>query len=229
MSIDSFENLARRIHEQLKGREKSPPTVDTLRELIETLFFASLRTEESEPIRCRIAFINRDDPDPNRPARIVADRWQPVPFKSEIPFSVSNLVKLAKAVDPWAATLAVWTNNGALNIWGAVDQSVHYNAFVFRENNEGPEMPGMFQAVIEGTGEIAVYKRFVLLGALKKQTLVEKQLAVFSRGLSETVWLRRSTNLLISFMMMLASKSFRSASTGATHSEVNGFRLFAGY
>jgi hypothetical protein len=182
MSIDSFENLARRIHEQLKGREKSPPTVDTLRELIETLFFASLRTEESEPIRCRIAFINRDDPDPNRPARIVADRWQPVPFKSEIPFSVSNLVKLAKAVDPWAATLAVWTNNGALNIWGAVDQSVHYNAFVFRENNEGPEMPGMFQAVIEGTGEIAVYKRFVLLGALKKQTLVEKQLAVFSRG-----------------------------------------------
>ena len=43
-------------------------------------------------------------------------------------------------------------------------------------------MPGMFQAVIEGTGEIAVYKRFVLLGALKKQVFIEKQLAVFSRG-----------------------------------------------
>src|SRR5260370_5745714 len=171
-ATDIFEALAKRIFEQVSKRGKHSPSVSILRQLIETMFFASLETEESEPIRCRIAFMSKQNPDPKPPERIVADRWQCVSFQSEIPFDVSNRTKLAKAADPWASTLAVYASGEALKIWGAVDQSIHYSSHVVRENDEGPEMPGMFQAVIEGIGEVAIYRRFFLLVSLTEHVVL---------------------------------------------------------
>lgn len=43
-------------------------------------------------------------------------------------------------------------------------------------------MPGIFQAVIQGIGEIAAYKRDVLLGSLKQDSLVKGQHRVFQSG-----------------------------------------------
>ena len=43
-------------------------------------------------------------------------------------------------------------------------------------------MPGMFQATIEGVGEIAAYKTYVLLGSLRHDVLVTKQPRVFEAG-----------------------------------------------
>jgi hypothetical protein len=51
-----------------------------------------------------------------------------------------------------------------------------------KEASAGPEMPGIFQAVIEGTGEITAYKRYLLLGSLKQDILVEGQQRVFESG-----------------------------------------------
>lgn len=94
-----------------------------------------------------------------------------------------NLVKLSSAVDPWGSTLAVDTDSDEkLRIWGLIDQSVHYSTYVMKEASSGPEMPGMFQAVIQGTGEIAVYRTYVLLGSLKQDTLVKGQQRVFQSG-----------------------------------------------
>jgi hypothetical protein len=96
---------------------------------------------------------------------------------------VRNLVKLSTAVDPWGSTLAVDADsNGKLRIWGLIDQSVHYSTFVVKEASSGPELPGTFQASIQGTGEIAVYKTYLLLGRLKHDTLVKGQHRVFQSG-----------------------------------------------
>jgi hypothetical protein len=73
-------------------------------------------------------------------------------------------------------------SSGRLRIWGLIDQSVHYSTYVVKEASSGPEMPGMFQAVIEGTGEIAAYKTYVLLGSLRQDTLVRKQQRVLQSG-----------------------------------------------
>jgi hypothetical protein len=65
---------------------------------------------------------------------------------------------------------------------GLIDQSVHYSAFVMKEASSGSEMPGVFQAVIQGTGEIDVYRTYLLLGSLKQDTLVKGQQRVFQSG-----------------------------------------------
>lgn len=176
-------DLASHVHEQLIHRKERAPSPKILTKLFETLYFASLKREETQPISCRVAFMNQDRPDPHPPLRILPDRWRFFPLTDALPLSVRNLVKLSKAVDPWGSTLAVDTNSeGKLRIWGLIDQSVHYSTFVFKENSDAPEMPGMFQAVIQGTGEVSVYKSYLLLGSLKQDTLVKKQQPVFQYG-----------------------------------------------
>jgi hypothetical protein len=183
MSASFPVDLAAHVHGQLTHRNESPPSMKVLTRLFETLYFASLKSEETEPISCRVAFISRKRPDPQPPERIVPDRWQFFPLDDDLPLTVRNLVKLSTAVDPWGSTLAVDTDSdGKLRIWGLIDQSVHYSTFVVKEASSAPEMPGMFQAVIQGTGEVAVYKSYLLLGSLKQDTLVKGQQRVFQSG-----------------------------------------------
>jgi hypothetical protein len=176
-------DLAKHVRAQLVMRKQHPPSQTALTTLFETLYFASLKQEENQAISCRIAFVNRKRPDPEPPERIVADRWQCCPLAHDLPLDVRNLVKLSTAVDAWGSTLAVETNSGGnWRIWGLIDQSVHYSTYVVKEATDGAEMPGMFQAVIKGIGEIAVYQTYILLGSLRQDVLVTKQLRVFQSG-----------------------------------------------
>ncbi len=177
-------DLASHVHRQLVGRKESrPPSLKLLTALFETLYFASLKREETQPISCRVAFIDRKRPDQHPPERVVPDRWRVFPLTDDLPLTVRNLVKLSTAVDPWGSTLAVDTNSkGKLRIWGLIDQGVHYSTFVVKEASSAPEMPGMFQVLIQGTGEIAVYKAYILLGSLKQDSLVKGQQRVFQSG-----------------------------------------------
>ena len=132
------EDLASHVHSQLVARKERPPSVKVLTRLFETLYFASLKREESQPISCRVAFIDRKRPDPHPPETIVADRWQFFTLADDLPLNVRNLVKLSTAVDPWGSTLAVDTDSeGKLRIWGLIDQSVHYSTFVVKEASSG--------------------------------------------------------------------------------------------
>lgn len=176
-------DLASHVHAQLTHRKQTPPSTKVLTRLFETLYFASLKREETQPISCRIAFIDRKRPDPHPPERIVPDRWRFFPLTKELPLTVRNLAKMSTAVDPWGSTLAVDANSkGQLRIWGLIDQSVHYSTFIVKEASSAPEMPGMFQAMIQGAGEIAVYKSYTLLGSLRQDTLVKGQQRVFQAG-----------------------------------------------
>jgi hypothetical protein len=183
MSPQFPEDLAEHVRSHLASRKSHPPSVKVLRRLFETLYFASLKQEETQPISCRIAFIDRKRPDPDPPERVTANRWKVFALGADLPLTVRNLVKLSTAVDPWGSTLAVDTDSkGLLQIWGLIDQSVHYSAHVVREAKNGAEMPGMFQAVIQGPGEIAVYRQYLLLGSLKQDALVKRQQRVFQSG-----------------------------------------------
>jgi hypothetical protein len=183
MSADFPKDLASHVHGQLVHRKQISPSTKILTKLFETLHFASLKREETQPISCRVAFIDRKNPDPHPPDRIVPDRWRFFPLADDLPLTVRNLAKLSTAVDPWGSTLAVDTDSkDKLRIWGLIDQSVHYSTFVMKEASSGSEMPGIFQAVIQGTGEIAVYRTYVLLGSLKQDTLVKGQQRVFQSG-----------------------------------------------
>src|SRR5258708_4102202 len=107
MPVSYPRDLALHVHTHLVSRTKEkPPHLSVLEALFETLYFASLKREEDQPITCRVAFIRRSDPDPFPPSRIVADRWGIFPLEAALPFSVRNLIKLSTAVDPWTSTLA---------------------------------------------------------------------------------------------------------------------------
>ena len=64
MPRSSPEDLAKRVHSQLEARNENPPSVKVLTTLFETLYFASLKREENQAISCRVAFIDRNRPDP---------------------------------------------------------------------------------------------------------------------------------------------------------------------
>jgi hypothetical protein len=176
-------DLALHIRSVFNARHKKSPALDVLVRLLEILYFASLKSEEGQSISCRIALISRERPDPRPPQRIVADRWQHFFFDSEISFSVRNLVKLSKATDPWVSTIAVDQNaEGQLFIWGLIDQSVHYSKAVMNETDTWGQMPGVFQAVVQGIGEIGVYDGYTFLGSLRQGNLVKREIGVLQHG-----------------------------------------------
>jgi hypothetical protein len=154
-----------------------------LEQLFEQLYFVSLQREEGQQVACRVAFIERSNPDPEPPEQIVKNRWECHPLSQDLEFTARNLVKLSQAVDPWASTLAVDLNAaGQLRIWGLIDQAVHQSAFAVKESDVGPEVPGRLQITIEGVGEIAAYHRNIFLGRLRQNVLVTKELAALEYG-----------------------------------------------
>ena len=176
-------NLVARVHAFLARSKVRTPDPGVLDRLFQILYFASLKTEEAEPISCRIAFVDRNAPDPDPPQRITTDRWRCFALEQDLPCTVRNLVKLSKAVDPWSSTLAVDIDSAAtLRIWGVIDQSVHHSTFVVQETESGPRMPGLFQATIEGIGEVAAYKDHEFLGRLRQDVLVTREIGVLQGG-----------------------------------------------
>jgi hypothetical protein len=176
-------NLAARVHAFLARNKARTPDPGVLDQLFQILYFASLKTEEAESISCRIAFVDRNAPDPDPPQRITPDRWHCFALEQDLPCTVRNLVKLSNAVDPWSSTLAVdLDSTSSLRIWGVIDQSVHHSTFVVQETDRGPMMPGLFQATIEGIGVVAAYKDQEFLGRLMQDRLVTREIGVFQSG-----------------------------------------------
>jgi hypothetical protein len=176
-------NLAARVHAFLARSGIQAPGPGVLDRLFQILYFASLKTEEAEPISCRVAFVDRNAPDPDPPERITPDRWQCFALEQDLPCTVRNLAKLSKAADPWSSTIAVGVDPAAsLRIWGVIDQSVHHSTFVVQETKSGQSMPGLFQATIEGIGEIAAYKDYEFLGRLRQDVMVTREVEVLQRG-----------------------------------------------
>lgn len=176
-------DLAQAVAKELKKRRLQDLPMTVLKELFDTLYFASLRTEESQTIACYIVYIDPDNPDPKPPARVVKDRWSYVPLDERIPFTTASLVKIAKASDPRTSSFAVYHGRkGNIFIWGLVDQGNRYHEFINFNVNSGPERPGLFQASILGVGHLAAYYGYDRIAELQVNKLVLESHDVLRRG-----------------------------------------------
>lgn len=177
------EDIAKAVFSEVKKRNDIYPSEDLLIELFEILYFASIKTEEAEPIVFNIVYLDPDDPDPDPPERLVRDRWGYVEFSEQIELNIPNVIKLAKASDPRSSSLAIYDNQGdELMIWGLIDQGNRYHDYVNHESEEGPERPGIFQASIEGPGFLVAYIEYQKIAELRINRLIRKTVDVFSRG-----------------------------------------------
>jgi hypothetical protein len=162
-------DLAATVIERLAELQRRRPAVAALTKLLEVAFFASMRTEEAEAIRCSVTYINPERPDPRPPGRVVANRWRSMPFADRIPLTPGSLVKIAKSFDSEASSVAVYADaEGQPFIWGAIDQHGWRTRFMRRETDEGVDSPGLFECAIVGVGALEVYKDYTLLAALRQ-------------------------------------------------------------
>ena len=168
---------------ELRKRASFCPQREIIVDLFESMYFASLKTEESQPVVFHIVYLDPDNPAPDPPERTVKDRWSFVKLATPIPATIPNLIKIAQASDPRTSSLAVYPNRrGRLSIWGLIDQGNRYHDFVNYEDESGPERPGVFQASIVGIGHLVAYAGLWKIAELKTNTVLRHALNVFEGG-----------------------------------------------
>ncbi len=131
--------------------------------LCETLYMASIATEEGEFVRLELVYI-----DPDRVEEKADAAWQVFAFAERLPFTLPNLIKLAPASDPRNSAVAVFHDaDGTVFIWGLIDQRDPAYKVLRREVSSRPhEVCGIFEATIEGPANIFVHSGHELIGEL---------------------------------------------------------------
>jgi hypothetical protein len=176
-------DLASAVHEELRRRSIIDPSLETLTELFEAMFFASLQTEESHRVVFDIVYIDPNSPDPEPPKTPPHDRWSCVSLSEPVPIGTKNFIKLAAASDPRTSALAVHeTQDGRMVVWGLIDQGNHYNDYVNFDSDTGPERPGIFQASIVGVGHIVAHIEYEKVAELRQNYLVRSVMDVLEAG-----------------------------------------------
>ncbi len=176
-------HLAKLVTERLSTEDTNGPSDKILLRLFETLYFASLKTDESRPCRCTVNYVDPADPSQRSATEDQAGGWTVIPFERPLVLDVRSLLKLAEAADPTVSSLAVFSDeDGDLYIWGMVDQELRYGQYVSLDATEDPKRPGLFQAAITGVGAVSVYKNFTLLGSLEQHNLVTEYHDVLWEG-----------------------------------------------
>ena len=179
----SPKNLAEIVYSELKERSSPYPNLEILIDLFELMYFASLKTEESQPITFHAVYLDPDNPDPHPPRRISRDRWSYMRLAEPIPITIPNLVKIAKASDPRTSSFAVYYDaSERLSIWGLIDQGNRYHDFVSYDSESGPQRPGVFQASLVGTGHLMVYIGYEKIAELKINALLGRAFDVLWSG-----------------------------------------------
>lgn len=179
----SPKDLASAVHLELLQRGASPPRLDVLVELFDSMYYASLKTEESRPVLFHIVYVDPKNPDPKPPDSLVHDRWRCIPLSPTIPLGSSKFLKIAPASDPRTSSFAVYYNDlEGLTVWGLIDQGNTYHDYVNYDSDTGPERPGLFQASVTGIGHLEAYVGYEKIAELKHNILVRSAIDVFEKG-----------------------------------------------
>src|SRR5437016_7099860 len=151
----SPKDLASAVHLELLRRSADPPPLEILVELFDSMYFASLKTEESKPVLFHVVYLDPEKPDPKPPKTLVHDRWRFAQLFPPIALNSASFAKIAPASDPRTSAFAVYHDlGGKLIVWGLVDQGNGYHDYVNFDSESGPERPGLFQASITGVGHL---------------------------------------------------------------------------
>jgi hypothetical protein len=164
MNLNAFADVA---YERLTTLVTSPPSRRVVRSLVDTIYLASLATEESRFTRATVMFA---DPraDQLLPLRVRAHYPAFHRFASPLTLSVSTLVKLSRAIDPWSSAILVYGSSPSkLVAWGVVDQLVKHNVSLHREGDGGFPSPGLFVVVTDAIGSLSAYRDRLLLARLR--------------------------------------------------------------
>jgi hypothetical protein len=168
-------DLAQHVETRLAAECGYSPPLAVLVRFLETLYFASLKTEEGRPPVCTVNFFDPYHPKFPPQTATAADSWSEVRFESPVPLDIRNFLKLARAADPSVSSLAVTYNGeGDLFLCGMVDQELRYSDFIALDAAVAPSRPGLFQATITGVGNVSVYVDYRLIGSLEQDTLVQE-------------------------------------------------------
>jgi hypothetical protein len=168
-------DLARHVQMRLTEEYGCAPPQDVLIRLMETLYFASLKTDEGRPPLCTVNFFDPFRPTAPDASERPADSWSEVRFESPAPMDIRNFIRLARATDPSVSSLTVsYDGDGELWICGMVDQELRYSDFIALDAAVAPPRPGIFQATITGVGNVSVYVDYRLIGSLEQDTLVQE-------------------------------------------------------
>src|SRR5690606_31323781 len=152
-------HLAKLVATRLRSQHGGAPPEAVLTRLVETLYFASLKTDEGRPILCTVNYVDPEEHQHPAGGRRPADCWSHVPFERPLPFDVRTLAKLARAADPAVSSLAVYRDkkNKRL-ICCMVDQEPRHSEFITLSAAATPALPGQFLSTISGVGNIPVLR-----------------------------------------------------------------------
>ena len=168
--------LSQKVHKKLckLGFRSVPKSI--IAQLIETAYYASLRTEEGSFIRGSLTYADPESPDIDPPLIRRLDYPSFTRFGRQEPLTVETVVKLSRAIDNWSGAITVYraVPNG-LVVWGIVDQRVHENVGIHREATKGFSNPGLFTVTMEGVGHILVTHGPLFLCELKESSIIDRQ------------------------------------------------------
>ena len=115
---DAIEKAAQATWEGQRQMDRDAiPDRETMKQLFEAAFFASLRFEEGRPIRTRLTYLDADWL-ANRER--LGGKIAALTFSEGYPCEVSELVKLSPSIDPRTATFAAVSTSNGLRIAGVV-------------------------------------------------------------------------------------------------------------
>jgi hypothetical protein len=136
--------------------------------LCETLYMASIATEEGRFVRIELVYI-----DPDHIEQKADASWQVFAFGERLPFTLPNLIKLAPASDPRNSAIAVFHDSDEeVFLWGLIDQRDPAHKVLRRQvTSRTHEACGIFEASIEGPANIFVHSGPELIGELNVGSL----------------------------------------------------------
>ena len=158
---EPLRTLAEHTHRFVKSKQKSlkndreSPGTDVIYDVLSVLFYSSLKTEEGQAIQAHVIFQPPHGEDVGVEDGHPIERWRFFNIE-RIPLTVSNLVKFARAADPWSTAIAICSDDQGLFIWGVLDQLVHFNMGLVHEGSNGYLLPGAFHVSVTGPADLTV-------------------------------------------------------------------------
>ncbi|SFE40298.1 hypothetical protein SAMN05518672_10613 [Chitinophaga sp. CF118] len=181
-SFDDTDDLAEYVYKEINS---SNIPIEVIMLLFDTVFHASMETEEGKHIHVTITYYDPSSlSDSSKSQKVqVHENWSFVPFEKPIVLDKRNLVKLSNGADPWSSSLAV-SHDSASKLWikGMIDQAIHLESFINFEGETKQEHPGIFQVSIMGIGNIGVRSASGQIATLKRGSLLTKFKNVITNG-----------------------------------------------
>jgi sensor domain DACNV-containing protein len=170
---DLVNRLAHLVASRIRELGFNEPKRGVIDSLLEIVYLGTLRSEEGRFVKGSVTFANPRRPDVLPPLLRRADYPTFSRFESPEILTVQTLVKVARAIDRWSGSIAVYARSqDEIVAWGVVDQLVQQNIRWHREAVKGFNNPGLLTVTMDGIGDISAYHGDLFLGGLKGQALV---------------------------------------------------------